>query len=173
NAIACGVSKAKARYPVTAAIRALRTARCEFVEHLYDYVPRGGAAESSRQLGAPLHAVIKTLVMKDDAGGPLLVLMHGDLEVSTRSLARQLGRRSIEPCTPEEASKHTGYLVGGTSPFGTRKSLETFIEATIAELDRVWVNGGKRGFLVEMAAVELLRVLSPAFVEVGVAASRA
>lgn len=164
------VAKGKDKFPVTPAIRALRAARCEYTPHLYDYVPRGGAAESSRQLGAPLHAVIKTLVMKDETGAPLLVLMHGDLEVSTKGLARVLGRKTITPCTPDEATKHTGYLVGGTSPFGTRKRLPTYMEAGIAALERLWINGGKRGFLVEMSPAELQRALELEPVEVATTA---
>lgn len=156
----------KPKVPVTPAVRALRAAGVEHGEHLYDYVDKGGAEHSARALGVDLHQVVKTLVMQDDRKQPLLVLMHGDCNVSTQQLARQIGARSVEPCTPEVANKHTGYLVGGTSPFGTRKKLPVYAEASIFELSRVYVNGGKRGFLVSLSPSELSRVLSPRLVNV-------
>jgi Cys-tRNA(Pro) deacylase len=119
-----------------------------FTEHVYQYVEHGGTAESSRALGVPEHEVVKTLVMEDEEGKPMVVLMHGDRKVSTRNLARQTGRKRIEPCTPELAQRHTGYQVGGTSPFGTRKTLPVFVERTILALPRILINGGRRGYLV-------------------------
>jgi len=132
----------------TPATQWLRAQGVAFTEHIYDYVDRGGTAESSKQLGVPEHEVVKTLVMQDDKAQPLIVLMHGDCEVSTRNLAREIGVRSIEPCKPEVAQRHSGYQVGGTSPFGTRKAMPVHVEATILELPRVLINGGRRGYLI-------------------------
>jgi Cys-tRNA(Pro) deacylase len=145
--------------PSTPAVLALRGAGVPFSEHAYRYEDRGGTAVAARELGVPEHAVVKTLVMEDDAKQPLIVLMHGDREVSTKALARQLGRRAVSPCRPETATRHTGYLVGGTSPLGTRKRLPVFVERSILELDRVFLNGGSRGFLVGVAPNDLARVL--------------
>lgn len=153
--------------PVTPAVRALRAARVAFEDHLYTYEERGGTAVSARELGVDEHAVIKTLVMEDDAARPLIILMHGNLQVSTKELARQLGTKRIAPCSPETAEKHTGYQVGGTSPFGTRKPLPVYIEATILDLPRIWINGGKRGYLVSLSPADLVRVLNPQPVRVG------
>jgi Cys-tRNA(Pro) deacylase len=130
-----------------------------FTEHPYDYEERGGTRVSSEKLGAPEHAVIKTLVMEDEAKKPLIVLMHGDREVSLKNLARQAHRKSIEPCKPDVAQRHSGYQVGGTSPFGLRKPMPIFVEATILELERIWINGGGRGFLVAIDPKELVRVV--------------
>jgi Cys-tRNA(Pro) deacylase len=152
----------------TPAIHVLRQHGIAFSEHEYRYQERGGTAVSSRELGVDEHHVIKTLVMEDERKQPLIVLMHGDREVSTKNLARQIGAKTVTPCTPEVAQKHTGYLVGGTSPFGTRKSMPVYLERSIAAIDRVYINGGARGFLVSMAPADLIRVLSPAFVDVGV-----
>jgi Cys-tRNA(Pro) deacylase len=132
----------------TPATQFLRRAGVSFTEHLYDYVDHGGTAESARQLGVDEHRVVKTLVMQDERAQPLIVLMHGDRQVSTKALAREIGVKSVEPCKPEVAQRHSGYLVGGTSPFGTRKALPVFVEASILELERICINGGKRGFLV-------------------------
>jgi len=121
-----------------------------FGRHPYDYVEHGGTGESARQLGVDEHRVVKTLVMRDEAKKPLIVLMHGDRKVSTKNLARQTSRKHIEPCTPDEAQRHTGYLVGGTSPFGTRKALPVYVEASILELPLIYINGGRRGFLVSI-----------------------
>ena len=156
------------RAPVTPAVRALRAAGVPFGEHLYDYVERGGTAHSSACLGVPEHIVIKTLVLEDEAKRPLLVLMHGDLQASTQKLARDLGLKRIGPCSPEVAARHTGYLVGGTSPFGTKKALPVFAEASIEALPLAYINGGKRGFLVSLAGADIFRVLSPRAVTVGV-----
>jgi Cys-tRNA(Pro) deacylase len=145
----------------TGATAVLRKHGVTFTEHIYRYEERGGTAVSSRELGVDEHAVIKTLVMEDENKEPLIVLMHGDREVSTKNLARQTGRKTITPCAPDVAQRHTGYMVGGTSPFGTRKALPIYIERSIAGLDRIYINGGRRGFLVSMAPAELIRVLSP------------
>ncbi len=138
-------SKHVSQTPATAALRA---ARVVYTEHPYDYVDHGGTAESARQLGLDEHAVIKTLVMQDEAARALIVLMHGDRKVSTKNLARQAQRKSISPCEPEVAQRHTGFQVGGTSPFGTRKRLPVFVERSVLELPRIWINGGRRGYLV-------------------------
>jgi Cys-tRNA(Pro) deacylase len=119
-----------------------------YSEHVYDYVDRGGSAESARQLGVDEHTVIKTLMMQDERAEPLIVLMHGDASVSTKNLAREIGVKSVQPCTPEAAQRASGYQVGGTSPFGTRRALRVFVEASVLELPRILINGGRRGFLV-------------------------
>ncbi len=153
------------QFPVTPAVRWLRERKAAFEPLLYGYEEHGGTAVSARELGVDEHSVIKTLVMEDDRKEPLLVLMHGDREVSTQALARQSGRRWIAPCAPETAQKHTGYLVGGTSPFGTRKPLPVFAEAAIRTLPRLYINGGKRGFLVALAGETLWGLLQPTAVE--------
>lgn len=136
---------------VTPAIRVLREHAVPFTEHAYRYEERGGTRVSSRALGVEEHAVIKTLVMQDDHGQPLIVLMHGDREVSTKNLARQIGARVVAPCDPAVAERHTGYQVGGTSPFGTRKAMPVYVEETVLALPRIYINGGRRGFLVGIA----------------------
>lgn len=158
-----------AKMPVTPAIRVLRAAGISFTEHPYAYEEKGGTAVSSRELGVPEHAVIKTLVMEDERKVPLIVLMHGDRTVSTKELARQIGARQITPCSPEAAQKHTGYLVGGTSPFGTRKPLPVYMETTIATLEYLYINGGKRGFLVGISPADLITLLKPVAVSVAIA----
>jgi Cys-tRNA(Pro) deacylase len=142
-----------------------------YTEHVYEYVERGGTRVSAAALGVDEHAVVKTLVMEDEAKRPLLVLMHGDREVSTKNLARQIGVKRIEPCAPETAQRHSGYQIGGTSPFGTRKPLPVYLEKTVLELPRIYINGGRRGFLVGIDPKELVRVLQPTPVEVGLAES--
>ena len=137
-----------------------------YTEHQYQYVERGGTAVSSESLGVPEHEVVKTLVMEDEEKKPLIVLMHGDRSVSTKDLARQANRKRIEPCKPEVAQRHTGYQVGGTSPFGTRKALPLFIERSILELPTIYINGGRRGLLVRVASADLARVLEPTPVDV-------
>jgi Cys-tRNA(Pro) deacylase len=132
----------------TPATQWLRRQGVDFSEHPYDYVDHGGTAESARQLGVDEHAVVKTLVMQDDKAQPLIVLMHGDRQVSTKALARALGVKSVEPCSVEVAQRHSGYLVGGTSPFGTRKALPVVVESSVLALPRIWINGGRRGYLV-------------------------
>jgi Cys-tRNA(Pro) deacylase len=155
-------------YPVTPAVRLLREKKVEFEPHLYDYVERGGTSHSAEALGVDEHAVVKTLVMEADAHSPLIVLMHGDREVSTRQLARHLGVKSVHPCDFAEAQKHTGYLVGGTSPFGTRTKLHVYAERTIFDLPVIYINGGKRGFLVSIDPRVLKEVLHAEEVEVAV-----
>ncbi|MDZ4183368.1 MAG: Cys-tRNA(Pro) deacylase [Desulfuromonadales bacterium] len=159
---------AKEKFPVTTAIRALREGKIPFTEHLYPYEEKGGTATSARELGVDEHCVIKTLVMEDDKKKPLIILMHGDCQVSTKELARQIGARSVVPCTPEAANRHTGYLVGGTSPFGTKQSLPIYVEASILDLDRIYINGGKRGFLVALAPQDLVKLLKPTAVTVAI-----
>lgn len=144
----------------------LKASRVSYTEHEYDYVERGGTEVSSRALDVPEHAVVKTLVMQDEDARPLLVLMHGDRKVSTKNLARQAGVKRIEPCRPEAAQRHSGYQVGGTSPFGTRKKLAVYLERSILELPKIYINGGRRGFLVGMAPGEIVRVLQPILVDV-------
>ncbi|HEY9231165.1 MAG TPA: Cys-tRNA(Pro) deacylase [Blastocatellia bacterium] len=140
----------KADYPMTPAVRMLRDQQVSFEPHLYDYQEHGGTARSAAELGVDEHAVVKTLVMETDQRQPLIILMHGDREVSTKELARALGVRSVAPCKPDVAQKHTGYMVGGTSPFGTRKQLPVYAERTIFDLPRIYINGGRRGFLVSL-----------------------
>jgi Cys-tRNA(Pro) deacylase len=154
--------------PSTPATRLLRERGVAYTEHLYRYEDRGGTAVSSRELGVPEHAVVKTLVMEDEAGAPLVVLMHGDREVSTKALARQLGKREIRICKPEVANRHSGYQVGGTSPLGTRKAMPVCLERTILDLPRIYVNGGSRGFLVGVAPNDLVPLLSPTIVDVAI-----
>jgi Cys-tRNA(Pro) deacylase len=150
----------------TPATDALRASGIAYSEHYYEYVEHGGAERGAEELGVPAAQVVKTLVMQDEAGRPLLVLMHGDRKVSTRSLARQAGRKTIEPCKPQSAERHSGYRVGGTSPFGTRKPLPVFMERSILALPEIYVNGGRRGFLVRLKSADLARALSAQLVDV-------
>jgi len=159
---------AKDKTPVTTAVRQLRLEKVDFSDHPYPYEEKGGTAVSARELGVDEHNVIKTLVMEDEYREPLIVLMHGDLQVSTKELARHIGVKQVTPCTPDAAQKHTGYMVGGTSPFGTRRRLPVYMESGIAELERIYINGGKRGYLVSMKPAELMRVLQPTLVTVGI-----
>jgi Cys-tRNA(Pro) deacylase len=152
----------------TSAIRALRASGVAYTEHVYRYEEHGGTETAARQLGVDEHAVVKTLVMEDEGRQPLIVLMHGDRKVSTRELARQTSRRSISPCEAAVAQRHTGYIVGGTSPFGTHRALPVFVERSILGLEAVYVNGGRRGLLVRIAPAELTRVLSAVAVDVAV-----
>lgn len=149
-------------------MRTLRDHGVEFTTHTYDYEEKGGTSASSRALGVPEHAVVKTLVMEDDRKEPLIVLMHGDKQVSTKNLARSIGARSVTPCKPEIADKHSGYQVGGTSPFGTKRAMKVYAERTILDLPRIWINGGRRGFLVSLDPKELARVLTPTLVDVAI-----
>jgi Cys-tRNA(Pro) deacylase len=155
--------------PSTPAVRLLREKGVAFTEHPYRYEEKGGTRVSARELGVDEHAVVKTLVMEDDTGAPLVVLMHGDREVSTKALARQLGKKSVEICKPEVANRHSGYQVGGTSPFGTRKAMPVCLERSILDLPRIYLNGGSRGFLVGMAPGDVVKVLGPALVDVAIA----
>ena len=139
-----------------------------YTEHEFEYKEHGGTSHSSTSLGVPEHEVVKTLVMQDEAGKPLIVLMHGDRKVSTKKLARQAGRKRIEPCKPEAAQRHSGYQVGGTSPFGLRRAMPVYMERTIVELARIYINGGRRGYLLGMDPAELTRVLSPKLVDVAI-----
>jgi Cys-tRNA(Pro) deacylase len=148
----------------TPATQALRAAGVAFTEHVYDYVEHGGTGESSRQLGVPEHEVVKTLVMQNERAEPLIVLMHGDKQVSTKNLARAIGAKSVEPCKPDVAQRHSGYLVGGTSPFGTRKAMPVYVEATVLQLPRILINGGRRGYLVGIEPGVLVSVLGAVLV---------
>jgi len=148
-------------HPVTPAVRLLRQHGVDFQAHLYDYVEHGGTTRSSSALGVDEHQVVKTLVFETEAKKPLIVLMHGDKQVSAKSLARHLGVKSVAPCKPEVAEKWTGYQVGGTSPFGTRTKLPVYVERTILDEPRIWINGGKRGFLVSIAPAVLTALLEP------------
>jgi len=144
----------------------LKAHRVAYTEHEYPYVEHGGTQVSARALGVSEHEVVKTLVMQDEAARPLIVLMHGDRKFSTKNLARQAGVKRIEPCTPEAAQRHSGYQVGGTSPFGTRKKLPVYLERSILGLAKVYINGGRRGFLVGLAPGEIVRTLAPQLVDV-------
>jgi len=154
------------RRPMSSAVRALLAAGVPFTDHFYEYRDHGGTAWAAESLGLDEGAVVKTLVMEDDQRAPLVVLMHGDREVSTKALARILGTSSIRPCAPDVAERHSGYKVGGTSPFGLKKPLPIYMEASIADLDRIYVNGGKRGYLVGIAPADAVRVLRPTAVAV-------
>jgi Cys-tRNA(Pro) deacylase len=145
----------------TQATRFLDAQRIEYTEHEYDYVEHGGTRVSSESLGVPEHEVVKTLVMQDDDGKPLIVLMHGDVQVSTKALARQIGAKSVAPCKPEVAERHTGYQIGGTSPFGTRKRLPVYVERSVLALPAIYINGGRRGLLVRIRPGDLERALRP------------
>ena len=159
---------AKEKFPVTTAIRALRQHKVDFDSHLYNYEEKGGTAVSARELGVDEHAVIKTLVVENENRQPCIVLMHGDRQVSTKQLARQSGDKSLQPCTPEMALRHTGYQIGGTSPFGTRTKLTVYAQETIFDLSNIYINGGKRGYLVSMHPTELERVLNAVRVQVAI-----
>jgi len=150
------MARKSAHVSETPATAWLRREGVSYTEHLYDYVDHGGTAESSRQLGVSEHEVVKTLVMQDERAAPLVVLMHGDRQVSLKNLARQIGAKKVEPCRPEVAERHSGYKVGGTSPFGTRKAMPVYVESTILGLERICINGGQRGFLVGIAPAVLV-----------------
>ena len=154
--------------PSTPATRLLRERGIPYTEHPYRYEEHGGTRVSARELGVDEHAVVKTLIMEDEEGRPLIVLMHGDREVSTKQLARTIGVRNVAPCRPEVANRHSGYLVGGTSPFGTRKAMSVYMERGIVDLPRVYINGGSRGFLLGMAPSDIVAVLQPTLVDVGI-----
>ena len=158
----------KEKFPVTPAIRLLREHNITFSVHLYPYEEHGGTAHSAYCLGVDEHAVIKTLIMEDERKQPLIVLMHGDRKVSTKELARRLGVKMITPCEPAVANKHSGYLVGGTSPFGVRRLMPVYLEASIVDLPRIYINGGKRGFLVGLPPAEAQRLLQPTLVQVAI-----
>jgi len=154
--------------PSTNATRLLKEKGVPFTEHLYRYEEKGGTRVSARELGVPEHAVVKTLVFEDDKGQPLIVLMHGDQEVSAKALARQVGAKELRICAPDAAQRHSGYLVGGTSPFGTRKAMPVHAESTIFDLERIWINGGSRGFLVGLNPKDMDNVLAVTRVQVAI-----
>jgi Cys-tRNA(Pro) deacylase len=158
----------KEKPPVTPAVRALRAAGVVFTDHLYDYEEKGGTAVSARELGVDEHSVVKTLVMEKEDRQPMVVLMHGDKQVSTKELARVIGVKSIQPCNPETANRHTGYMVGGTSPFGMRKQMPVYMEKSILDLPRIYINGGRRGYLVGVAPVDVTKVLAPKLVSIAI-----
>jgi len=158
----------KERASVTPAVRALRDHGVEFIESPYRYVEKGGTAVSAEELGVDEHSVVKTLVVEDEEKHPLIVLMHGDREVSTKEMARLMGVKRVSPCSPETAHRHTGYMVGGISPFGVRKAMPIYMEETILDLPRIYINGGRRGFLVGLDPRDLVRVLDPTMVSVGI-----
>jgi Cys-tRNA(Pro) deacylase len=158
----------KDKTPMTPAVRVLKQAGVAFTEHPYPYVEHGGTGTFAAQFGVDEHIVIKTLVMEDDARRPFVVLMHGDREVSTKELARTLGVKTVQPCSPESAQRHSGYMVGGTSPFGLRKDMPVYAEESILGLPKIYINGGKRGFLVGLDPKDLARVLKPTPVRVAI-----
>jgi Cys-tRNA(Pro) deacylase len=160
---------AKDKITVTPAIRVLRGGNAKYSVHFYQYEDKGGTSHSAKELGVDEHCVIKTLIMEDDGKNPIIVLMHGDLQVSTKELARFLGVKSVAPCVPATAARHSGYQVGGTSPFGTRKAMPVYMEATILDMPKIFINGGKRGYLVSLVPQEVLRLLKPVLIKVGIA----
>ncbi len=158
----------KDKKPVTPAVRVLRREMVIFSDHYYDYEEKGGTSHPAREMGLDEHTVIKTLILEDNAKNPMIVLMHGDRQVSTKDLARFLGVKSVSPCSPETARRHSGYMVGGTSPFGTRKEMPVFMEATILDLHKIYINGGKRGYMVGLSPQDVERILKPVLVRVGI-----
>jgi len=159
---------AKDKTPITPAIRYLRQQQVAFSEHLYPYEEKGGTAVSARELGVDEHCVVKTLIMEDDAKQPLIILMHGDRQVSTKELARIVGVKTVAPCAPAIADKHSGYQVGGTSPFATKRAMPVYIEETILALPQIYLNGGKRGFLIGIDPKEVVLLLKATAVKVGI-----
>lgn len=158
----------KDKFPMTLAVRELQKEGVHFTSHLYPYEEKGGTAVSSRELGVPEHIVIKTLVMETDDKSPLIVLMHGDLQVSTKQLARDMGVKTVSPCKPEVAERHSGYQVGGTSPFGTKKKMPVYMEKSILDCETIFINGGKRGYLISLSPQDVIKVLKPHLVQVGI-----
>ncbi len=158
----------KDKKPVTPAVRVLRREMVIFSDHYYDYEEKGGTSHPAREMGLDEHTVIKTLILEDNAKNPMIVLMHGDRQVSTKDLARFLGVKSVSPCSPDTARRHSGYMVGGTSPFGTRKEMPVFMEATILDLPKIYINGGKRGYMVGLSPQDVERILKPVLVRVGI-----
>ena len=154
--------------PSTPATRMLKENKVPFDEHAYRYEEHGGTKTCAREFQVDEHCVIKTLIMEDENAKPLVVLMHGDLEVSTKALARQIGCKSVQICKPDVANRHSGYLVGGTSPFGTRRTMPVYMERTILDLDRIFINGGSRGYLVSMDPKDAAMVLNPVIVEASI-----
>jgi Cys-tRNA(Pro) deacylase len=158
----------KEKFPTTQAIRLLKHHKIEFFIKTYKYEEKGGTAVAARDLNLDEHRVVKTLVMEDGNGHPFLILMHGDNKVSTKALARALGVKTVSPCDPKVAQKHTGYFVGGTSPFGTKKPLKIYIEKTIVDLKKIYINAGKRGLLVEISPSDMMKTLNPTPVNVAI-----
>jgi len=158
----------KDKFPVTQAIRVLRDNKADFEPHLYDYVEKGGTKHSSEALGVDMHMVIKTIILEDETKTPIVVLMHGDKEISLKKLARDISVKTLKPCEPDTANRHTGYLVGGTSPFGTKRAMKVYMEKTIAALPEIYINGGKRGFLVSISPAVVTKILKPVEVEVAI-----
>ncbi|MFO8089115.1 MAG: aminoacyl-tRNA deacylase [Desulfatiglandaceae bacterium] len=156
------------KIPSTPAVKFLRKCGVNTIFHLYRYEDRGGTGDAARKLGLDEHAVIKTLVMETESKDPLIVLMHGDMHVSTKKLARLIGVKTVEPCEPATAHKHTGYFVGGTSPFGTLKKLPVYMESTVMDLPRVYINAGRRGLLVDISSADLQGILSPIPVDIAI-----
>ena len=154
------------KHPVTMAVRALRAGKVAFEPHVYTWEPGGGTAASAAHLGVDEHAVVKTLIWQDDSKQPLCVLMHGDREVSAKNLARAIGVKTVAPCPPDVADRHSGYQVGGTSPFGLRRAMPVYLQDTVTALPRIYINGGARGFLVAIDPADLVRVLAPTLVDV-------
>lgn len=161
-------SMGKGKYPKTNSIRFLETNKIPFEGFFYKYEERGGTRVSARELGVDEHIIVKTIIVEDENKNPYIVLMHGDKEISTKNLARNLNVKSISPCSPETANKHSGYVVGGTSPFGTRKSMPIFIEKSILDLEYIFINGGKKGFLVKIDSKDVQKLLNASLVEVGI-----
>jgi Cys-tRNA(Pro) deacylase len=159
---------AKDKLPVTQAVRALRAAGIDFSDYPYTYEEHGGTEVCARELNVDEHNVIKTLIMEDEKKNPVIVMMHGDMQVSTKELARIIGVKTITPCAPETANKHTGYMVGGTSPFGVRRQMPVYVEETILDLPRIFINGGRRGYLVGMDPRDAVKILKPKMVKVGI-----
>jgi Cys-tRNA(Pro) deacylase len=157
------MSKSKA--PVTQAVRVLRRAKVAFDDHLYTYIEGGGTAQFAREKSVDEYLTIKTLIMEDDGHNPLIVLMHGDQQVSTKTLARHLGVKHVHPCDPKVANKHSGYQVGGTSPFGTRRKMPVYCQASIADLPKIYINGGSRGYIISMHTIDMLNLLTPTLVD--------
>lgn len=152
--------------PMTTAVRLLKEKSIQFEPAFYEYEEKGGTTVSSRELGVDEHVVIKTLIMEDDNKKPMIVLMHGDRQVSTKQLARELGVKSVKPCEPDVANRHSGYVVGGTSPFATKKQTNVIMQKTIADLDFIFINGGKKGFLVKVATADVIKILQPKLIEI-------
>lgn len=167
NLMKIAIAMAKDKIPTTPAIRMLKEYGVDFRPCPYKYEERGGTKVASRELGIDEHAAIKTIVMEDDRETPFIILMHGDKEISTKNMARILGSKTVIPCNPKTAQKHTGYLVGGTSPFGTKKKLPVYAEESILSLPKIYINAGKKGVLAEMSPEDLVKILNPTLVSVG------
>jgi len=161
------MAMAKNKIPMTPAIRMLKENGVDFISCPYKYEERGGTKAASRELGIDEHVTIKTIVMEDDVKNPFIILMHGDKEISTKNMARALGSKTVAPCNPQTAQKHTGYLVGGTSPFGTKRRLPIYAEESIISLPKIYINAGRKGLLVEMSPEDLVKILNPTLVSVG------